>query len=195
MDNISTLFGVPLYVVDIEPSEISDSISYIHENIDAMKDYASESKVGHTKWTSKHSILPFQIPQICDKVIEHSSLYAGQVGISLEYSYTYWINRWIGNNPECTNDRHSHTNAKIVATLYVSNNEPTDATLRLENPMQNTLAFTPFHNMAGKPWWKQIVDVEAHANRLVLWPGFLWHWARYTNNPDSYRISMAVEIN
>lgn len=195
MDKLTTLFGVPLYVVDIQGSEeLAKSKSYIVDNIDTVSSCDSEFKVRQTKWTTRQSIFPYQIPEICNNIITHSEIYAEQIGIPLDYTYSYWINQWKDNGPRCTNNRHCHTKAKIIATFYVLNNEPEDATLRIENPFQNTLAFTPFNDMDGKPWWKQIVDVETYANRLVLWPGFLWHWARYTNNPDSHRISMAVEI-
>lgn len=198
MSNISTLFGSPLYTVDIPIPLIYSSVEYIRDNIDTMTEVTTESTIGlipPTYWTSYHSITTDNIPEICDKVIEHANIFSERLGIQLENKYKYWLNQWKGSNPECTNDRHSHTKSKIVGTLYITNNEPTRSTLRIENPAQNILQFTPYHDLAHKSWWKQIVDVDAPEYRLVLWPGFLWHWVNYTNNDNTHRISMAIEIN
>ena len=195
MSNIRSLFPTPVYIVDLDKSIIEKDIKYIIDNIEEVKYTPAEVKVGEGIWTANHTITPDLIPNICYSIREHTELFAKEVDIDLEYRYSYWFNLWKGANPECTNDRHSHTSSKLVSTLYILNSEPEDATLRIENPAQNMLHFTPYHNSAGKKWWKQIEDINTPAYRLVIWPGFLWHWARYTNSPDAHRISMAIEVS
>lgn len=195
MRNVYSFFPTPIYIVDLDRSTIEEDVNYIKENIEHIEYTPTEMNVGESVWTANHNITPNLVPNICSTIKEHVDLFANEIDIKLDNKYSYWFNLWKGANPECTNDRHSHTSSKLVSTLYILNNEPEDATLRVENPAQNMLHFTPYHNSAGKKWWKQIEDISTPAYRLVIWPGFLWHWARYTNSPDAHRISMAIEVS
>lgn len=193
---IQNHFSLPTYSIDLDSTLVENECNYVNDNIAQAEIGEFSTPFNGTTWNHYHNISPAHLPNICDSIIEHSQKYASLLGLTLEGRYTYWINQFYGDVRECSNDRHSHGTNKVIGVFYTYNNEPDTANLVIENPIKDTIILSPYMiSQDNSEYFKQKDTIASPQYRLILFPGFVWHWANFTNNVDAKRISLALEIN
>ena len=194
--SIEDHFALPTYTVDLDPQLVLPDNSYIVDNIKTVEVGEFTSPFQDTTWKHYHNIPPNDIPNICESIVNHANEYAQLIGVTLQNQFTFWINQFYGSTRECSNDRHSHADNKIIGVYYAYNNEPHTANLVIENPIVDTVLLSPYKSSGyNSGYFKRTVSIHSPEGRLIFFPGFVWHWAHFTNNIDAKRISLALEIN